>query len=118
MSQTTQVAQTFRHEADAILERSVRADAPVAGVVAMVTDREGNLYEGAAGTRRIGGDVPMTTDTVFALFSTTKAVTATAVLQLVEEGRLDLDAPARTYAPAIGELKVGVYQRSWTVTLC
>jgi methyl acetate hydrolase len=48
----------------------------------------------------------MTTDTVFALFSCTKAVTATAALQLVEEGRLDLDAPARTYVAEIGERKV------------
>jgi methyl acetate hydrolase len=102
----TQMAQSFGQEADAILERAVRADAPVAGVVAMVTDREGNVYEGAAGTRRLSGAVPMTPDTVFALFSTTKAITATAALQLVEEGRLDLDAPACTYAPAIGELKV------------
>jgi methyl acetate hydrolase len=31
-----------------------------------------------------------TTDTVFAIFSTTKAITATACLQLVEEGKLDL----------------------------
>jgi methyl acetate hydrolase len=106
MTQTTQRTQGFTEEADAILERAVRAEAPVAGVVAMVTDREGDVYEGAAGARRLGGDVAMTTDTVFALFSTTKAITATAALQLVEEGRLDLDAPASTYAPAIGELQV------------
>jgi methyl acetate hydrolase len=72
----------------------------------MVTDRDGEIYEGAAGVRRLGGDDPMTTDSVFALFSTTKAITATAALQLVEEGRLDLDAPATTYVPEIGELKV------------
>ncbi|SFE55957.1 serine hydrolase domain-containing protein [Blastococcus tunisiensis] len=96
----------FSTDADAILDRAVRAEAPVAGVVAMVTDRDGTVYEGAAGARRLGGDQPMTADTVFALFSTTKAITATAALQLVEEGRLDLDAPAATYLPEIGELKV------------
>jgi methyl acetate hydrolase len=48
----------------------------------------------------------MTTDTVFAIFSTTKAITGTAALQLVEDGKLDLDAPAKTYAPEIGELQV------------
>ena len=48
----------------------------------------------------------MTTDSVFAIFSTTKAITGTAVLQLVEEGRLDLDAPAEKYAPEIGEAQV------------
>ena len=48
----------------------------------------------------------MTTDTVFAIFSTTKAITGTAVLQLVEEGKLDLDAPAKKYAPEIGKAQV------------
>ena len=100
------MTQEFAQAADAVLDRAVRAEAPVAGVVAMVTDREGTCYEGAAGTRRLGGDDAMTTDTVFALFSTTKAITATAALQLVEEDRLDLDAPARTYVPELGELKV------------
>ncbi|HJX42732.1 MAG TPA: serine hydrolase domain-containing protein [Geodermatophilus sp.] len=103
---TLHSTQTLREAEDAVLDRAVRADAPVAGVVAMVTDRQANVYEGASGTRRLGGGAPMTPDTVFALFSTTKAVTATAVLQLVEEGRLDLDAPASSYAPAIGELQV------------
>jgi methyl acetate hydrolase len=97
------MTQEFTPEADAILDRAVRAEAPVAGVVAMATDRKGNVYEGTAGTRSLAGDDAMTTDTVFALFSTTKAITATAALQLVEE---DLDAPARTYVPEIGELKV------------
>jgi methyl acetate hydrolase len=100
------MTQEFTREADAVLDRAVRAEAPVAGVVAMATDRDGNVYEGAAGVRRLGGDDAMTTDDVFALFSTTKAITATAALQLVEEGRLDLDAPARSYVPEIGELKV------------
>ena len=48
----------------------------------------------------------MTTDTVFAIFSTTKAITGTAIMQCVEEGKLDLDAPAKTYVPDIGKLQV------------
>ncbi len=96
----------FGKKADAILQRAVDADAPVAGVVAMLSDREGNVYEGAAGKRVLGGGQEMTLDTVFALFSTTKAITATAALQLVEEGKLDLDAPAKQYAPDLGTLQV------------
>ncbi|WP_346656574.1 serine hydrolase domain-containing protein [Bradyrhizobium sp. IC4061] len=74
-------------------------------MVAVTTDRHGNIYEGAAGKRQLGGGQEMTTDSVFAIFSTTKAITGTACLQLVE-GKLDLDAPAKTYAPAIGKLQV------------
>ena len=90
---------------DAVLQGVVSGSPRVPGVVAMVTDREGNVYEGAAGERVIGG-APMTTDTVFAIFSTTKAITGTAILQLAEAGRLDLDAPASRYAPDIGTLQV------------
>ncbi|MBK4215880.1 beta-lactamase family protein [Paracoccus caeni] len=95
-----------KFNADAILEGVVASDPRVPGVVAMVTDRERNIYEGAAGVRRLDGDAAMTTNDAFAIFSTTKAITGTAVLQLVEENKLDLDAPASTYAPDIGKLKV------------
>ena len=78
----------------------------VPGVVAAITGRDGLIYEGASGQRTLGQAGEMTTDSVFALFSATKAITATAVLQLVEEGRLDLDAPARDYLPMIGEQQV------------
>ena len=96
----------FKAAADAILNRLVTAEPRVPGVVAMVTDRQRNIYEGAAGVRRLDRDTAMTTDTVFAIWSTTKAITGTAALQLVEEGTLDLDAPAKKYVPEIGELKV------------
>ncbi|MEO1192592.1 MAG: serine hydrolase domain-containing protein [Pseudomonadota bacterium] len=92
--------------ADAILKGTVNAEPRVPGVVAMITDRERNIYEGAAGVRRLGEDTAMTSDDIFAIFSTTKAITGTAVLQLVEEGKLDLDAPAKDYAPDIGKLQV------------
>ena len=91
---------------DAILKRAVSGDQRVPGVVAMATDRGGTIYEGAAGKRVLGGDADMTADSVFAIFSTTKAITGTAVLQLFEDGKLDLDAPAKTYAPEIGTLQV------------
>ncbi|MDD4933348.1 MAG: serine hydrolase [Methylacidiphilaceae bacterium] len=94
----------LRSDIDPILERTVTASPGVPGVVAMVTDRRGNLYEGTAGKRRQDREAEMTADTVFALYSTTKAYTATAALQLVEEGLLDLDAPAARYAPEIGKL--------------
>ena len=47
----------------------------VPGVVAMATDRQRSIYEGAFGKRRLGRDDAMTIDTVFAIFSTTKAIT-------------------------------------------
>jgi len=100
------MAEDFTALADAILNRVVTSEPRVPGVVAMLTDRHRNIYEGATGKRRLDRDAAMTTDTVFGIFSTTKAITGTAALQLVEEGKLDLDAPAKTYLPEIGELMV------------
>ena len=99
------MAPEMQHAADAVLDRVTHSAPGVPGVVAVATDRNGNVYEGAAGHRGIGGPA-MTTDTVFAIFSTTKAITGTAALQLVEDGKLDLDAPAKTYLPEIGTLQV------------
>lgn len=90
---------------DAVLSRVTQGESRVPGVVAMVTDRNQDIYSGAAGDRRLG-DGAMSKDTVFAIFSTTKAIAGTTALQCVEEGLLDLDAPARDYVPAIGKLQV------------
>ena len=78
----------------------------VPGVVAMATDRKGNIYEGAAGKRELGKDQVMTTDTVFAIFSCTKAVTGAAAMQLVEDGKIKLDDPAKKYTPEIADIQV------------
>ncbi|PWR23938.1 serine hydrolase domain-containing protein [Zavarzinia compransoris] len=91
--------------ADAVLSEAT-ATGKVPGVVAEVSDRDGPLYRGAAGLRGLEGTAAMTADTVFCIFSCTKAVTGTAILQLVEGGSLDLDAPAKTYVPEIGEIQV------------
>ncbi|MGD9897370.1 MAG: serine hydrolase domain-containing protein [Candidatus Methylacidiphilaceae bacterium] len=96
----------LQSQLDPILNRVVADPPGVPGVVAMITGPWRNLYEGAAGKRRLDREGEMTLDTVFAFYSTTKAFTATAALQLVEEGLLDLDAPAERYAPDIGKLPV------------
>ena len=95
---------TLNARLDDILNRTTTATVPEAripGVVATVTRADGTIYEGASGLRSIADEAPMSTDTVFCMFSTTKAVTSTAVLQCVEEGLVDLDAPASEYVPEI-----------------
>ncbi|GAA1925024.1 serine hydrolase domain-containing protein [Nocardioides lentus] len=102
---TTDQRPDLRTACDEVLERAVSSGG-VPGVVAMVTDRERDLYGGVAGRRSLDSEQPMTADSVFAIFSTTKAITGTACLQLVEEGRLDLDAPAADHAPELAEVQV------------
>jgi len=76
------------------------------GVVAMATDRKGNIYEGAAGKRELGNDQPMTLGSVMAIFSTTKAITGVTLMQLVEEGKVSLSDPVKKYLPEITEIQV------------
>jgi CubicO group peptidase (beta-lactamase class C family) len=83
---------------DSALRRAVEAG-EVPGVVAMAASDAGPIYEGAFGARDLGTGRGMTLDTVFRIHSMTKAITCVAALQLVEEGRLSLDAPV----PDIGE---------------
>ena len=95
-----------REAADRVLHGVVEQENGVPGVVAMATNREGNVYEGAVGKRELGKDQEMTTDTVFAIFSCTKAVTGVAVMQLVEEGEISLDDSAKQYVPEIADIQV------------
>ncbi|QIX51597.1 beta-lactamase family protein [Rhodococcus sp. DMU1] len=96
----------FASTMDAALRELTHSPGGLPGVVAMLTDRDDVVYSGVAGERAAGSGTAMTADTVFAAFSTTKAITGTAALQCVEEGLLDLDAPAARYVPEIGELQV------------
>jgi uncharacterized protein YbbC (DUF1343 family)/CubicO group peptidase (beta-lactamase class C family) len=72
------------------------------GAVVVVGNSRGIYYHRAFGYRSLKPEkVPMTEDTVFDLASLTKVVaTTTAVMQLVEKGKLSLDAPVSRYWPA------------------
>ncbi len=96
----------LRAAGDQALRQAVEGRPGVHGIVAVATDTRGNIYQGAVGQRAQGVDAPMTLDTVFAIYSATKPITATAVLQLVEAGRLDLEAPAKEYIPVLGTVEV------------
>jgi CubicO group peptidase (beta-lactamase class C family) len=76
------------------------------GIVAVAATDKGRVYEGAFGTREIGRDAPMTLDTVVWIASMTKAVTATAAMQLVERGALALEQPASEVVPEVGAARV------------
>lgn len=78
----------------------------IAGVVALAADADGIVYQGAFGERMLGSNVPMTLDTVFHIASMTKAITAAAAMQLVEQGRLTLDEPLGRFAPHLAEPRV------------
>src|SRR5262249_53684099 len=90
---------------DALLTEAVESK-KMPGIVAMAATDKGVLYEGAFGRRELGKDASMTLDTVVWIASMTKAITATAAMQLVERGKLSLDAPATQLAPGLAKAQV------------
>src|SRR6476469_5738062 len=90
---------------DASLRGAVeRKDVP--GVVALITDRDRVLYQGAFGVADVATGRPLATDALFRIASMTKPVTSVALMQLVEQGRLTIDDPAEKYLPELAGLKV------------
>jgi len=90
---------------DAALRRAVEGK-EIPGVVAAAANDRGILYEGAFGTRDSAKGTVMTADTIFRIASMTKAVTSVAAMQLVEQGRLDLDQPIGNVLPELSAPQV------------
>jgi methyl acetate hydrolase len=90
---------------DAALRRAVEAK-EVPGVVAMAANGKGVIYEGAFGTRDLAQGQAMTLDTIFRIASMTKAVTSVAAIQLVEQGKLQLDQPIGGTLPELSAPQV------------
>src|SRR5687768_12400291 len=67
--------------------------------VAVGVQHEGKEHTAGFGVTNVDHPVPVDADTLFQIGSTTKTVTGTVAMQLVESGMLDLDAPVRTYLP-------------------
>ena len=85
-------------EIDAYLEQTV-ATTEIPGIVALVVDGDEVLYSAAVGQRNVAENEPMSLDTLFNIASMTKPIAATAIMMLVEEGKLDLDDPISKYVP-------------------
>src|SRR5438034_1463608 len=94
-----------RSQIDALLRRGVEGR-EVPGVVAMAANDKGVIYEGAFGTRDLAKGPDMTLDTIFRLASMTKAVTSVAAMQLVEQGKLQLDQPIGNVLPELSAPQV------------
>ena len=93
-------AQNTQAEIDQTLRAAV-ASGKAPGIVAVAATDKGPLYAGAAGKRNAATGPDMTLDTVFWIASMTKAVTTTAAMQMVEQGKLSLDAPAGDTLPEL-----------------
>jgi len=80
----------------------------VPGVVALVLRDGKPVYEKAFGWSDKEAGRKMTTDTIFRIASQTKAITSTAVLMLVEEGKIGLKEPVGHFIPSFNKTMVAV----------
>jgi CubicO group peptidase (beta-lactamase class C family) len=78
----------------------------VAGVVVMAADRKHVIYQGAFGLADIGEARPLQIDALFRIASMTKAITSTAAMQLVEQGRFAIEDPVEKYLPEFAKVSV------------
>ena len=97
MQSKAQIDQVLRQKCDA---------KEIPGVVAMAASGDEVIYQGAFGKRDLSRDDAMTADSVFWIASMTKAITAAAGMQLVEQGKLSLDAPIGTVLPDLAAPQV------------
>lgn len=88
-----------------ILQRATDAG-DVPGVTVSVATLDGVVFEAGAGTRDLANKVAMTPDTLVRIASMTKAITGACAMQLVEQGKLALDAPIGRVLPELGAVQV------------
>lgn len=91
---------------DAMLQKAA-ADSRVSAISALVVRADGEvLYQGVAGRRDPAAAEPVAANHLFRLASMTKPFTSVAVMQLVEQGRLNLDDPLSRHVPVFANLRV------------
>ncbi len=83
---------------DAVAQRLV-SSVPLAGLTLGVRQGARPVYLQGYGWADMGAGVPAQTDTIYEIASLSKQFTAAAILQLAEQGKLDLEAPAVQYLP-------------------
>src|SRR6056297_2565930 len=69
------------------------------GVSVAVVDGTETVFAGGFGKRQLDPEAPATQDTLYGIGSSTKPITATAVMTLVDDGELTLDDAVSSYVP-------------------
>lgn len=81
-------------------------DAKIAGGVVVVARRGKVVYFESYGKQDLAASKPMQRDTIVRLYSMTKAIATAAALMLIDDGKLELNAPVSKYVPVLADVKV------------
>ena len=92
-------------EIRSLMRRFVDTNVHTGNIVAIARSNKLVMYE-AQGVRNVETGAPMRTDDIFRMMSSTKVVTAVAVMMMAEEGRISIDDPVRRFIPSFKNIKV------------
>lgn len=92
----TAPGQTPNAKAEQLLRREMR-ERRIPGLQAAVVKNGKIVLRSSLGTADLQSNTPVTNNSVFGIYSCTKAFTGVAIVQLVEDGKLDLSAPVSRY---------------------
>jgi len=82
------------------------SDRKIAGGIVLIARHGKVVFQETYGRQQLDDQRPVERDTIFRIYSMSKAITSAAALQLVEEGKLDLDAPVASYLLEFADMKV------------
>lgn len=88
------------------LVRGTIEDGEIAGAVVGVARRGGIAYLESFGLQDLASGTPMSEESLFRIYSMSRAVTAVGVMTLVEEGRLSLHDPVSMHLPVFERARV------------
>jgi len=83
----------------------------IAGAVLLIQQHGQPVSLESFGVRDVENEHPMTADTIFRLYSMSKAITSVAAMMLVDDGKISLDDPLSKYIPAFADVKVALESR-------
>jgi CubicO group peptidase (beta-lactamase class C family) len=88
------------------------ANGKIPGAILLIQQHGKPVYQEFFGVQDVASKQPMTDQTIFRLFSMTKAITSVVAMILVDEGKLPLEDPIAKYIPSFADVKVGVEKKN------
>ncbi len=92
-------AASLQENVDAVFKKAI-AEKRIVGAVILIYKDGKEVYRAARGFKDRENNIPMTDDTIFRFSSLSKVISTIAVLELVDEGKLNLDDPVTKWLPA------------------
>jgi CubicO group peptidase (beta-lactamase class C family) len=92
--------------------RNEVATGKISGAILLIQQHGKPVYHQSFGVQDVVSQAPITDQTIFRLFSMTKAITSVVAMQLIDEGKLALEDPVAKYIPSFANVKVGVEKKA------